>query len=292
MKAEKLFRQAITLDPGFAEAYIELANAIRIQFLYQKITRTQLIQQTEQLLQQAYEINSHIPEYFLVRGYMAMFIDFDFRAAESHFQKAIKLNPGSARAHNYLARLKIYRGETAIGLRIASKSAYIDPVSYSNDKTLAKLFLMTHQFENAVLRLEECLELAPNDFESLVLLGFALTELGDFTRALHCYESALEIQDHDETVAMKGYTLALMGRKKKARELAAMLFDRVNAGLVPNSFLAVIYSGLGDRDKTIELLNLAHREFYLDLVALRVDPRWKNVRNDPRFQELIRSIGI
>lgn len=291
-KAESLFQTSLNLDPAFAPSYVEMANCLRVKFLYQKIEKDAAIKRITQLLENAMQISSQLPEYYLVRGYLEMFMHFDFETAESLFHKALALKPGSARVHNHLARLYIYRGRTRDGLSMASESARLDPVSYSNDKSLAKIFLMTHQFENAVLRLEECLELAPNDFEAKVLMGFALTELGEFDEAIEYYDSALEIQEHLETVAMRGYTLAKMGRRDGSLKAINQLKKARRLGFVPSSFLAVVYAGLGEIDRVFKYLEMAMEESYIDLVALRVDPRWDIVRDDSRFEKLIREIGI
>lgn len=291
-KAEALFQASLNLDPAFAPSYVELANCLRVKFLYQKIEKEAAVKRITQLLESAFEISPQLPAYFLVRGYFEMFMHFDFETAEILFQKALALKPGSARAHNHLARLYIYRGSTTDGLRMASESARLDPVSYSNDKSLAKIFLMTHQFENAILRLEECLELAPNDFEAMVLMGFALTEIGDFADAVSYYDRALAIQEHAETIAMKGYTLGKMGKRDGAKKTLAQLKKARQKGFVPSTFFAVVHAGLGDTEQVFECLNDALAESYIDLVALRVDPRWSSVRGDPRFSELVAKVGI
>lgn len=291
-KAEALFQTSLNLDPAFAPSYVELANCLRVKFLYQKIEKEVAIKKMTTLLENAAQISPQLPEYFLVRGYIEMFMHFDFETAESYFQKALALKPGSARSHNHLARLYIYRGRTSDGLTMASESARLDPVSYSNDKSLAKIFLMTHQFENAVLRLEECLELAPNDFEAMVLMGFALTEIGEWDEAINYYNAALEIQEHFETIAMRGYTFGKMGRRRESLEAINLLTKARRKGFVPSTFFAVVYAGLGDTEQVFKYLHDALEESYLDLVALRVDPRWVSVRDDSRFGELIEKIGI
>lgn len=291
-KAERLFNTSITLDPAFAPSYVELANCFRVQFLYQRIEKDTAVTRIARLLENAESITPDLPEYFLVKGYVDMFLHFNFESAESNFHRARALNPGSAKAHNHLARLYIYTGKTKEGLRMASESARLDPVSYSNDKSLAKIFLMTHQFENAILRLEECLELSPNDFEATVLMGFALTEVGSYTEALALYDRALRIQSHMETVAMKGYTLAKMGNEKKAQEMVSVLEKAEAKGFVPSSFFAVVYAALNRKKEAFKYLDRALRESYLDLVALRVDPRWHNLRDDDRFDKIIEVLGI
>ncbi|REJ78035.1 MAG: hypothetical protein DWQ47_16945 [Acidobacteria bacterium] len=291
-KAENLFQTSIALDPAFAPGYVELANCLRVQFLYQKILKQDAEERILQLLENASQIDANFADLFVVKGYFEMFLRFNFDKAEILFQKAIAINPGSATAYNQLARLHIYRGATKDGLNMASESARLDPVSYSNDKSLAKIFLMTNQFQNAILRLEECLELAPNDFEAMVLMGFALTEKGNHKEALEFYENALAIQYHHETIAMRSYTYGRMGRKKKALEGIRNLEAAALEEFVPSSFIAVAYSGLGRTEKVIQYLELAYEEKYIDLAALRVDPRWKSVRNHQKFKDLLSKIGI
>jgi tetratricopeptide (TPR) repeat protein len=151
---------------------------------------------------------------------------------------------------------------------------------------------MTRQYENAVFRLEECLELAPDDFEALVLSGFAFTEMKKFDVALECYENALLIQPHSETIAMNGYTLAKMNRVSEAENAIKLLESIAESSMVPRTFFAIIYAALGDIENAFTNLETALAEKYLDLVALRVDPRWDNIRFDPRFEEICAKIGV
>lgn len=291
-KAKQLFQTAINLDPAFAASYVSLANCLRVQYLYQKHSREDVERKIERLLETAIAINPSFVEYHVVKGYFEMFFRFNFRKAESHYQRALSMNPGSAAIHNHLARLYIYEGKLKEGLSLASESARLDPVSYSNDKNLAKIFLMTHQYENAILRLEECLELAPNDFEALVLLGFAKTETQEYIEALECYEGALTVQDHMETLAMKGYTLGRMGERSKAQGILRTLKKIRKQEYIPGSFLATVFAGLGNQKNAIKELAEAVEDQYIDVIALKVDPRWDELRNSPEFLELVEKVGI
>ena len=126
----------------------------------------------------------------------------------------------------------------------------------------------------------------------MVFLGFAKTEIGEFHDAITCYTAALEIQDHLETNAMIGYSLAKKGDVDEARDVIARLLDLKKQRFVPSSFIAIIYAALEETDSAINALNDAWQEEYLDLVALRVDPRWSTIREDKRFKNLVKNIGI
>jgi len=292
LKAEDLLHKSIAIDPSFADAYVELANCFRVQFLYQEIDRESAITRITDLLYTAGELNVNLETLFIQKGYLEMFMHFQFEEAKKHFNKAISINPGSAPAHAHLARLYIYTGNVAKGLEEASICSRLDPVSYVNDKHIAKLFIMARQFENAVLKLKECLELAPNDFEALVLMGFAQCELKQFEESIESFNQALSIQPHAETLAMKGYTFGRMGNKRMAMNTLKKLRILSETSRVPKSFLAVVYAGIGDGDATVEMLEAAFDEKYLDLVALRADPRWDAIRDDKRFEELAVRVGL
>jgi tetratricopeptide (TPR) repeat protein len=140
--------------------------------------------------------------------------------------------------------------------------------------------------------LNECLELAPRDYESLLLLGATLTELEEYDEALKKYYQALDIQHHFETLSMISYTYIRAGKLIEGKKILRQLEEKTANVNISPTYLGIIYSALGEIDKAFEHLENAYKNGNSNITALKIDPRWKPLRHDPRFNDLLIKIGL
>ncbi len=88
-----------------------------------------------------------------------------------------------------------------------------------------------------------------------------------------------------------GYAYGRAGDVVQARELLDELLRRSSERYVDPTFIAVVYAGLGDREKTFEWLEKAYEARSFELSWTRVLAVYDDLRDDPRFQDLTRRIG-
>ena len=167
-----------------------------------------------------------------------------------------------------------------------------DPLSLISYKRASRLFYRIGRFENAISYLRGVLELEPNDYEALVILGSALAELGTYNEAISVLQKSLNIQYNVETLSMIGYVLALKGEKNKAYKIIKQIESQSNNNSQCSLKIARIYSALRESEMAFKFLEKAFDEHDVDLLGLKSDPRWAPLSHEPRFKELVIKVGL
>ncbi len=117
------------------------------------------------------------------------------------------------------------------------------------------------------------------------------TEKGMYAEAVAKARKAKELSPvQTVSEAFGGYALAKSGKRDEARALLNELLKLSETRFVPPHHLALIYNGLGETDKTFEWLEKAFEQRDPKMVFLRVEPKWNNLRSDPRFVDLMRRV--
>ena len=287
------FQQSVLQDPTNVMSYVGIADCYRGMYLYEKLSYKEFTERCLSLITKVNRIiNKPNAEFCILKGYMYMFAEFKSQEAQNEFQIAISLNPNSIDALFHYSRVLAYAGNIAKSLENVKEIIKLDPISFSTNKSLARIFYVTEQNENAIKKLQESLELKPLDFETLVLLGTNLVETQCYKKALHLFDKVQKIQFHVETLSMISHTHARAGNIKKAEITLQQLEKHSKNTYVPSAYFAIIYSALEDNDNTFKYLEKAFKEKNSDLAALKVDPRYKPIRNDLRFNEMLLKIGL
>ncbi len=148
--------------------------------------------------------------------------------------------------------------------------------------------------DEALARLQKTLELDQNYFLAHLFAASAYIEKGMFPEAIAEAHKAREVSGATNThpMAFLGYALAKSGRHAEARALLERLLKSSTELYVSSYNIALIYNGLGDRDEALAWLELAYEKRDQKMVFLKVEPKWNNLRGDPRFQDLMRRVGF
>jgi tetratricopeptide (TPR) repeat protein len=221
-----------------------------------------------------------------------MFSDWDFVEPEKHLRLALTINPNSLIAHIRYSIFLIWTGRFSEALNELHKVMELDPLSLSTYKRMGRLFYAMGQYENALIYLNDALEMEPSDYEALTLLGAVLTEIGDYRGALDSFQKSLSIHSNVETVSMIGYIYALEGKRKIAKQMIEQLESQSKDDCKHSIKLARIYVALGEKKTTYEYLDQAFTLHECDLVGLTFDPKWRTIRNESRFKELMNKVGL
>jgi Flp pilus assembly protein TadD len=148
------------------------------------------------------------------------------------------------------------------------------------------------QYENAVIYLKDALDLEPNNYEVLAVLGATLTELGNYEEAISIFQKSLEVHYNVEIISMFGYIKALQGKKNKAYEIIEQIQSQFNKNCEFSTVISRIYIALGEMETAYVLLEQAFEKHEADLITIISDPRLAKIRNDPKCKDLAKRIGI
>jgi len=144
-----------------------------------------------------------------------------------------------------------------------------------------------------IYSLQKTFELAPNFWFPHLFAASAYTEKGMYREAVVEARRAKELSPVlTVSVSIVGYALAKSGKRDEARAVLDELLKLSTERFVPPYHIAVIYNGLGETDKATAWLEKGYEQRDPKMAFLKVEPKWNNLRDDPRFQDLLRRVGF
>ncbi len=217
----------------------------------------------------------------------------DWNEAENQFKRALELNPNEANVHIFYAHLLSNTGRHAEALAEIKRARELDPLFPFAGALEGQFLLHAGQTDEALDRLRKTFELAPDFWMPHLFAASVYTEKGMFEEAVAEARKARELSPAQTiSVAYESYALAKLGRNDEVRILLNELLKLSGTRFVPPNHLAMIYNGLGETDKSLEWLEKAFEQRDPKMVFLKVEPKWNNLRNEPRFIELMRRMNF
>ncbi|NOT59192.1 MAG: protein kinase [Acidobacteria bacterium] len=287
------FQAALQHDPNYALAYVGLADAYRTQGLAQEMRPTEVFPPAKAAANQAIEIDDSLAEAHGILGYIIFWYDWDWAAAENQIKQALELDPNSADAHLYFAQLLSNTGRHAEALAQIKRARELDPLNLRINAFEAQFLIHAGRAGEAIDSLQKTSELDPNYWFIYQHAASAYIEKGMFAEAAVAARKGLEnYPANSRLVSFLAYALAKSGRRAEARAELEALLKLSTRRYVPPYNLALIYHGLGERDQTLAWLERGIEQRDPRMTFLKVEPKWNNLRTDPRFQALLRRIGL
>jgi DNA-binding winged helix-turn-helix (wHTH) protein/TolB-like protein/Tfp pilus assembly protein PilF len=287
------FRKAIDLDPTFALAYAELADAYQVLPMSSDADPKDAFPLARAAAQKALQIDDDLAEAHTVLGWTAFSYDWDWAAAEKEFRRAIQLNPGGAEAHLGYGQLLSNTGRDAEAAEQGRLARELDPLSPFVNAVSAGFFGGAHRDQEARAVLNKALEIDPDFWIAHGMLGGAALGEKNYPVAIAEFTRSLEHSDGSmQAVSMLGYAKALAGDRDGAQALLDSLLQQVGQRHVPAIAVATIYVGLGDREQAIAWLDRAYDQRDPRMTYLNVMGRWNPLRTDPRFMAIMQRMNF
>lgn len=284
------FERAISRDPGFAPAYAGLSGCYSSIFTNIGPSGAALKLAVEAATK-ALEIDDRLAEAYASLGFAHM-LSWDWAEAGAALGKAVRSNPNSALSHYWYAIYLSFVGRLEEALSEARKAFQLDPLSSRFCHWVARILLFARRYDEAIETCREAVELEESYYSALGLLGWIYAEKGEYDEAMECLKKGLTITNDPDMKSVVGYTYGLFGRAAEAREVLADLLSEREGRYVPPSSIAAVYAGLKDADRAFEWLERAYEEREFALSSLAISPVFDCLRDDPRYAELERRVGL
>lgn len=292
-KGAECFEQAIALDPSYALAYAGLADFYIILGWYSYVAPCESYPRAKAAATRALQIEPNLAEAHTAMGFISLLYDWEMPAAEKHFRRAIELNPGYAPGHHWYADFLAANGRLEESWREAQRAHELEPLSLIINWNLGWIRYFSRQYDEAVAQFRNTLELDPNYLVAYMFLGQPYVQQQRYDEAEEAFQRAVELSGRAAvSLALLGHSQALAGRREAARELLAELEERSKHAYTSPIFFVWIHLGLGDKDLTQFWLEKAFEERSNWLAWLAADPRYDSLREDPRFRDLVRRVGL
>ncbi len=297
-KGLEYFEAAVALDPTYAQAYVGIADSYSILGLTNAMSPREAFLKAKQAASQALQMDPELADAHATLGFVHFYFDWDGVAAENEFQRALREDPNYAFAHAWYAEDLAAMGRFREATAEAKRAQELDPVSQTVGAVCGNVAYLAGQYDEAIDCLKTAIEIDPSYPRLHFRLGNAYLykseyplALGEFLKAVRLTGGGNQYGDQYYEAAL-GYAYAMAGNAAEARKMLDNLVRRSETRYVPAYGIAMIYAGLGDRDRVFEWLQKAYEDRSTSMAYLKVDPILKDYRSDPRFAALAQRIGF
>jgi len=292
LRAIKLFEEAIALCPNFALAYVRLSACYvylgAVGFMSNKIAYSK----AKDYANLAIELDASLVDSQISLGMVKYFNDWDWEGAEKCFLKALEINPNSAETHQYYSMLLTTLGHHKKALKEAELAHQLDPLNAPISYILSFAYFNNNHIDCAVDQHLLTLELDPEFGDTWNSLAWIYLKSSQYDKAKKIFNENLTNPSYKlKALSGLGYIHAKMGEIEKAREYLKSIEERNSEDAPVEMDLAIIYSGLGEKEKVINLLNAAVDKRLGGLNFINGN-YWTEVHDYPGFKNILERMNI
>jgi len=293
-KAIEQFQQAIEKDPSYALAYAGLADAYSTLPGYSATPAGEVAPKARAAASRAIELDPNLAEAHASLANIMMGLDADPAGAEKELRRAIELNPNYPTAHHWYGLLLGSLGRFDEAKREILRAQQLDPLSLIINRTVGTISFWARDYDQAMVAAKKTLEIDPNFPPAHEDLAAIYGMKGRYEEAITEMNKAIAVNGRlPHYVAALGHIHAISGHKVEAHKMLDELLAREKTEHVSPADIALVYVGLGDKDRTFARLEEAIKNVTVSTnVNLKVGPAWDSLRGDPRFAELLRRAGL
>ncbi len=291
-KGVEYFHQAIATDPNYALAFVGLAYYYWTALEW-TLSPRESMPKAREAASKALQIDDTLAEAHAWLGVVSWVYDWDWSAGEKEFKRAIELNPNLAVAHSQYAFYLAVMGRVEEATAESKRAQDLDPVSPETNMYTGWILYFAHRYSQAIEQLRKTVDLDPNYWFAHTVLGVAYEGKGELPEAIAEFEKARQLEDTiPENWGALGHAYAVSGKRAEALTVLEKLKELSKEHYVPPFDMAIVYVGLGEKDRAFEWLEKAYAERSFFLTWLKVEPELDSLRSDPRFADLVRRVGL
>lgn len=293
LKAIATLEQAVSLDPNYARAWAGLGYAHRTVSLYQRTVSTrETYEKSMVAINKALTLDPNLSEAHSALCENKYLFDWKFPEAELECKLAIELDPNSSLAHEIYSRYLMGRGRHDEAIGEIKTAIDLDPSSRFNQRNYGRALFYARRYAEASDQLKRVAAMDENYLQNYSWLSAALSLQGKESEAYEWFRKYLSlVKAKPETVQVFEKAFRSSGWRGVLREWSKILDEGGLEEGVRHNFSAVLFRAqLGEKDKAFEHLERLYQEREVWMTYLRVEPRLDPLRDDPRFQDLLRRV--
>jgi TolB-like protein/DNA-binding winged helix-turn-helix (wHTH) protein/Tfp pilus assembly protein PilF len=288
------FQQAIGKDPSYALAYSGLADTYALLGFRGRLPSKDVLARAKTDALKAIELDNSLADPHVSLAFLAETHEWDWAGAEREYKRALELNPDDARAHHWYAGYLTYVGRIDDGIVEEMRARELDPLSLPINNALSGRFLAAGRYDEALQQIQKTLELDSHFPQAHQTLGWLYLNSGQGDSAIREFRDALQLSGTGDSDLMLdvGFACAVKGERDDARKILAELKALHQKGQAASGSIGILYGALGDSDEAFAWLQKAYAERDPELTYIKVGRRFEPLRRDPRYQELVRRVGL
>jgi TolB-like protein/Tfp pilus assembly protein PilF len=291
-KGIALLEQATDADPSYALAYAEIASAYAALVLAGEMYPGDVLPKYKAAAQKALEIDDTLAEAHGALGSVFFWCEWNWKEAEDYFIRALELDPKSSTAHFGYADFLSKMGRPEEAVAEIKRAREIDPLSPFINTFEAWFLNGAGQPDAALDRVQSAIDLDPNFY-------FAYWMKAEIHRGKKMYPESIAESRQAKALAPNqtwsdaglAYTFAETGQVDESRAILNEMLRLSESRWVPPYHIALVYNALGETNQALAWLEKGYKH-HDPKMALLKEERWNNLRGDPRFQDILRRVGL
>lgn len=293
-QAQGYFEEAAREDPGFALAYVGLADCYSELGTYRWMPPQDAYRHGSDAVQKALQLDATVGEAHSTLGYLNWQYSWDWQAAERELRRAADLNPNYVEGHETLVWYLAWSRRRDEALAEVQKIRALDPAFPYASVDESGVYYHQRDYKSLIEASQRAVLTNPNSWSSHYFLAVGYEGSGQLEQAIPEYQRAVDLsQRNSDAIAGLAHVYATSGKKAEAEKIVGDLQRESKTGYVSPYMIAAIYSGLGQKDKAFEFLEKAYQERSPDIAYfIKADLRMDPLRSDPRFQDLLGRIRL
>jgi serine/threonine protein kinase/Tol biopolymer transport system component/tetratricopeptide (TPR) repeat protein len=292
LKSRACLEQALRLDDKFAPAYAGLAEQAVMEAITGLCAPADNIPKAREALRRAADLKLDSAEFYTVAGFVSLICDWNFSEAEAQLHKALALNRHHTFAYKYLGEALMFQGRSHEAETSLRRALEIEPMSLHVGMILTLAYFLARNYERLIEECERLLAMYPRFFMAATYRCLAWEQLGRADEAIAEYERILREPDGEIARRFMGYAYALVGDRDNALRTIEKLEIESRQHYLSPTFQANIYAALNEEERALSCLGeaLSDRDPWLLLIG--TDPRLDSLRRHPRFNKVLREVGL
>jgi DNA-binding winged helix-turn-helix (wHTH) protein/tetratricopeptide (TPR) repeat protein len=289
-RASEFFARATEVDPQYALAWSGLADAYTASPINADVSPLAVAPLARKAAEHAIRSGADLAESQTSLGFVKFWLDWEWRTAEAAFRRAIKLDSNYPLAHRLLGVVLAHMRRHSEAMESVQRARELDPLLAGHHALSSQIAFMGRDYGAAVQFAKRSMTIDPEFWIGYMQLGQAYEQLGDSGSALEVLNTAGRLSGgNSKAISLRGYILAKMGRTEDAMEVLRLLQNEARERYVPPYAVALVHVGLSQHDEAFRALTSAFDAHDVHLAFLPADAKWDPLRDDARFQLLLRN---
>jgi DNA-binding winged helix-turn-helix (wHTH) protein/TolB-like protein/Flp pilus assembly protein TadD len=288
-RAIEFFNDAVKKDPAYALAYVGLADCYNMLGEYGMVLPGDSFPKARAAAAKALDLDEQLADAHNSLALVQLNYDWDFPAAEKEFKRALELNPNYATAHQWYAEYLMINGRFDESLVEMRRAQDLDPLSLIINTGVGYVFYHARRYDEAIEQLRRTVDMDNTFLPALSYLAMAYEQKGMHEEAIREYRKVTNLMGDLGLVGL-AHAYAIAGKTDDARATLELIKKYSARNRVPPENLALIYTGLGDRELALTWLDNACKQRSSWMLHLKTDPRFDSLRSDPRFDAIVKCV--
>ncbi|MBN1831642.1 MAG: protein kinase [Deltaproteobacteria bacterium] len=292
-KSLQYFQLAAEKDPGYTLPHVGIANAFGILGVYAFMPPDPAYTRARAAANKALEIDPELAEVYASLGWISMWYDRDWPAAETHFKKAIRMKPDYPEAHLWYGNLLACMGRADDSIQEMRKGKELEPLEPAPPTHVGWALYFARRFDESIEELREVMASDPEFSLPYMVLSGNFMAKKMWSEAIDASQKFVELSAGSViSLSFLGVAYGLAGMKDEALRILERLDELSKDHYVGPFFRAYVWTALGEKDKALENLEKAYEGKESFMAWIKVWPSIDNLRSEPRFQALLTKMNL